>query len=54
MTEYDLGSLRNTICKNGIVLADLPSARKRRRLSNDTTSSASVYSFHSFRMLLLT
>ncbi|KAF8419508.1 hypothetical protein L210DRAFT_3510735 [Boletus edulis BED1] len=38
-TEYDLGCLRNTIRKNGIVLADLPSAHKRRRASNETTLS---------------
>ncbi|KAG6373016.1 hypothetical protein JVT61DRAFT_7069 [Boletus reticuloceps] len=39
-TEYDLGCLRNTIRKNGISLADVPSARKRRRMSNETSLSA--------------
>ncbi|KAF8126604.1 hypothetical protein EV363DRAFT_1401755 [Boletus edulis] len=34
-TEYDLGYLRNEIHKSGISLADLPSAHKRRRLSNE-------------------
>ncbi|KAF8424758.1 hypothetical protein L210DRAFT_3653417 [Boletus edulis BED1] len=34
-TEYDLGYLRNEIRKSGISLADLPSACKRRRLSNE-------------------
>ncbi|KAG6377805.1 hypothetical protein JVT61DRAFT_14579 [Boletus reticuloceps] len=36
-TEYDLGCLRNTIRKSGISLADVPSARKRRRMSNETS-----------------
>ncbi|KAF8131222.1 hypothetical protein EV363DRAFT_1296609 [Boletus edulis] len=36
-TEYDLGYLRNEIRKSGISLADLPSACKRRRLSNENS-----------------
>ena len=53
-TEYDLGCLCNSIRKNGIVLADLPSTRKWRRLSNETSTSSVMFVLHSFCALLLT
>lgn len=42
ITEHDLGHLRNAIRKSGISLADLPSTRKRRRLSIDSPPDGMV------------